>query len=886
MKIIRLAIVCLLTSLNFAYGQTISGIVKDSLGQSLPLVSIYIRDQSDILSYSSTDAKGHFNLIYSNIEHRTGLIIEASSIGFEKKSVAYDPKQRIYNFILKTSFNQLQTVVVKDNRPRLKVKGDTTTYSVADFESKGDRVIGDVLKKLPGIEVTQDGKIYYNGKSISNFYIDGDNLLDDKYNVATRSIPKGIVDKIQVLENNQPIKMLRNKIRSNDVALNLTIKDSARIRLIGQETIGGGTPSKYYADINAMMFKKQYKAINYIKANNVGYDLLNDVFSQNLVDYLNQVDNPKPPALLSLGSSQNPMLPLNRYLMNNSGIANLNNLFNVNKSLQVKTNLYYLKHKQKLNYLSINETHLPNDTIRFSEKQSNWLNQDYLHGQLTILNDAENSYFKNTLVFNKIINKSHSLLSSNNLPLDQRLRTNVYDLSEELSYLKTLNSNNVLELYGFINSFKTPESRVIEPGINQGLFNNDIKYDQLVQDVVLPTTSLNTFASLKVLNGLIKQSFKAGYSMQSQRLQTSLSIVQLNLESLPAFDSSLNSLTWLKQRAYLESQFELSRGKFTAVLKLPISYQSINYKDPKYSLNSAIKRWLTYPSVFLKLPTGLENFISLNYDFKNEYGTIDNVYRGYILTDYRSLQAFDSPLKEEKINTISIGYNFRKSIELLFATLSLDFKSTKSNQIKTSIISDNFTKTIVLPYDNNTKEYGANFRLSKYVFFLKSTMSAGGSFRILQTNFIQNNILLPYETYIPNVFFNTETKFSEKFSLSYRGSLSFIKTELKGDIQSTSVNIFQQNASLGYYPIDNLFFSFSDDFYHNSQRNGNTLNYNFVDANVRYKIRKSGIEIELDGKNLVNIKNYTLLNISANSFTSSRFVLPGRIVLAKVVFNL
>jgi hypothetical protein len=72
----------------------------------------------------------------------------------------------------------------------LRVHGDTTDYKVSDFSSPQDRVIGDVIKKLPGIDVAKDGKISYNGKSISGVYIGGDNLLDDKYNIATNSYPQ------------------------------------------------------------------------------------------------------------------------------------------------------------------------------------------------------------------------------------------------------------------------------------------------------------------------------------------------------------------------------------------------------------------------------------------------------------------------------------------------------------------------------------------------------------------------------------------------------------------------------------------------------------------------------------------------------------------------
>jgi len=139
---------------------------------------------------------------------------------------------------------------LKNKRPFLRTTGDTLSYKVSDFSNPQDRVIGDVIKKLPGIDVAKDGKISYNGKAISNLYIGGDNLLDDKYNIATNNIPNGVVDQVQVLQNNQPIKMLRDKVVSDDVALNLTIKKDARLQTVGQETVGAGLPGSYYADLN------------------------------------------------------------------------------------------------------------------------------------------------------------------------------------------------------------------------------------------------------------------------------------------------------------------------------------------------------------------------------------------------------------------------------------------------------------------------------------------------------------------------------------------------------------------------------------------------------------------------------------------------------------
>ncbi len=93
------------------------------------------------------------------------------------------------DFVLQASVNQLQAVVIKSSRPVLRVNGDTLSYNVSDFSNPQDRTIGEVIKKLPGITVAADGTISYNNKPISTVYIGGDNLLDDKYSIATNLHP-------------------------------------------------------------------------------------------------------------------------------------------------------------------------------------------------------------------------------------------------------------------------------------------------------------------------------------------------------------------------------------------------------------------------------------------------------------------------------------------------------------------------------------------------------------------------------------------------------------------------------------------------------------------------------------------------------------------------
>ena len=80
----------------------------------------------------------------------------------------------------------------------------------SSFVDVTDKSIGDVLKKLPGIQVLSTGQILYQNKAISKFYIEGLDMLRGKYGIATHNIDVSKVATVQVLENHQPIKALRD----------------------------------------------------------------------------------------------------------------------------------------------------------------------------------------------------------------------------------------------------------------------------------------------------------------------------------------------------------------------------------------------------------------------------------------------------------------------------------------------------------------------------------------------------------------------------------------------------------------------------------------------------------------------------------------------------
>src|SRR5690606_3209715 len=109
------------------------------------------------------------------------------------------------------------------------IKGDTIVYNADSFTSGTERKLEDVLKKLPGVEVDDDGNITVEGKGVSKLMVEGKDFLDGDTKLEVKNIPANAVDKVQVLRNYNEVDQLRSVTDNQDnLAMNIKLKDGKR----------------------------------------------------------------------------------------------------------------------------------------------------------------------------------------------------------------------------------------------------------------------------------------------------------------------------------------------------------------------------------------------------------------------------------------------------------------------------------------------------------------------------------------------------------------------------------------------------------------------------------------------------------------------------------
>lgn len=235
---------------------TFSGTVKDAdEKKAMSGISITIKPKgaTAILNYALTDERGKFTLSFKSSSD--SVLVTISGMSIKKQSIIHENKDKTLNITVVYERIVLKEMTVKP--PKIRRLDDTLNYDVDQFASKSDRTIGEVLRRMPGIKVAENGSISYNGKPINRFYIDNQDMLEGRYGVATNNVEAKDVATVQVMENHQPIKALKGKEFREEGAINLKLKDNAKNVLVANAQVGiGAAPLLWNNEAFGMYFGK------------------------------------------------------------------------------------------------------------------------------------------------------------------------------------------------------------------------------------------------------------------------------------------------------------------------------------------------------------------------------------------------------------------------------------------------------------------------------------------------------------------------------------------------------------------------------------------------------------------------------------------------------
>tara|TARA_R100001369_G_scaffold82082_2_gene113608 strand:- start:2757 stop:5522 length:2766 start_codon:yes stop_codon:yes gene_type:complete len=273
-------------SLSFSQDFVLSGKIVDAITQApLEASTIYVESVKDsaLVSYTVSDQKGVFELEGDTSLKEVNVFFSYNGYKPHYIKVKLESQVDLGKVQLEEQAQELEGVLIVGDRVPITIKKDTLEFNADSFKTKPDANVEDVLKKLPGVEVDSDGKITVNGKEVDQVLVNGQVFFSNDPKVATKSLPKDIISKIQISDTKTKEQEFSGEEGEGETkTINLTIKEDKNKGYMGRMAAGYGTDERYQLNglLNYFSNKKRLSFIassNNINNSGFSYDEIYDM---------------------------------------------------------------------------------------------------------------------------------------------------------------------------------------------------------------------------------------------------------------------------------------------------------------------------------------------------------------------------------------------------------------------------------------------------------------------------------------------------------------------------------------------------------------------------------------------------------------------------------
>lgn len=246
---------------------TMKGTVVDSAGTGLPeaTVMLLMPKDSSLVNFGRTTKQGTFE--FKNLK-RVPYLLKVTYVGYlpyQKHVIPNDGDVTDLGIEKMEYMDQaLYEVVIKAFRAPMSIRGDTIEYDPKSFKVPPGANVEDLIRRLPGLQVDQDGNIKAQGESVKRVTVDGKRFFGDDVKAATKNLPAEAISKVQVFnDKTEQSRITGVDDGKHEKTLNLQLKDSHKKGGFGKVTAGIGTDKRLEGKINYNRFneKNQFSVI-------------------------------------------------------------------------------------------------------------------------------------------------------------------------------------------------------------------------------------------------------------------------------------------------------------------------------------------------------------------------------------------------------------------------------------------------------------------------------------------------------------------------------------------------------------------------------------------------------------------------------------------------
>ena len=856
--------------------KTITGVVRDDTGQ--PLRAVMVRPYSNGRAgrHVLTDKNGNFRItIASPDELPTSLLV--NKIGYEKESISVSAPYQPLEITLHKVATTLKEVTVA--APEVRLRGDTVSYLLSAFVSSGDISLKDALKKIPGIEVDKSGKISYNGKDISNFYIEGMDLLGGKYDVATTNIPSSYVNAIEVISNHHDLKIDRGTF-SDNVALNVRLKKQAMFRPTGTYTLGSGlgSPFPWEASGAAMMFRGDFQSILTLK----GTDIEEFSERENVRYYQLRSSRLRDLAALAMPKLTASSAPLNRnrWIEPIDAGASLNFINKLSEETTLRTNMYYYYRQTKYE-LSDSKLYFDGeddvDITQISDPNTK-LHTASVSNEYKVNSDGHNidnefkgetSFTTNTLP----VSTTNSTIAQYQKMTNFNLHDNFYWRWKRGAWRYTLSGSLEVDASPKVslNISDKHTGKDVESETSSVLISQNGRSTSFAGSLSFsPTIALgNSFLSLptefRYTNEKLLTNLTQGVIMQAEHTHNKLYGRTFNVLVEPSY--------------HLTTPYE----RFALNVSIPLELKSIDYRNKgTAAISSTGVRFLTSPAIFMKYTLSSKSAFIFNSSYSRKIGDLLDFMTAPVMTDYMSATYGSGLLSKDNSFSATLLYDFKLPLSMWFVNTQVSYRKTNSNLEADQNVSEGLIVTAKALKPNSSETISVHGAITKNIRSIKTKISFGGSYNHSINSVTQNDMPVKVAGDVTTLGLTLSCKPINWLELYYQGEFSNTTTNYLQ--RRRSYKIFDHDVSLSFYPSENWQIRFSTAITDREIEPKHYKKSNLFDIYAVYKYKKFRFSLRM--RNILNCRSYSYTIFSGLDRFSYDYSLRGRQLIAKVSFTL
>jgi len=845
-------IICILTFLlmtcsAFAQKEVTGRLTDKQTGEALVGANVMVKNaEGKLVKFATTREDGTFLIKLS--AWSKGMTIHVSMVGMKTYTAPLSEEMKKLDIRMEEDTQELKEVIVKAGR--IRESGDTVTYRVSGFAQKQDRSIGDVLQRMPGIDVASNGKIQYQGVDINKFYIEGSDLLEGKYGIATNGISHDAIGAVEVLENHQPMQVLSGLSFSDQAAINLKLKDKAKATWLLNGHIGGGWSNQpkeglWNGEAFLMAVMANYQTITTVKSNNTGMDLRNQV-----IDFLSGGRGTNLGDYFSVQLPSTPNLSRDRTTFNRSWMLSSSHLWKVKKG-EMKAQIDYYNHRATASSASTSTYYLDNREKMIHESREGTEHGKQLTGKFIIEANEKTHYLNNTLQTELNWDDIRTSMTGT-LPNSQYAKMPDYYVANRLQVIKRFGGKHLVT-FSSVNEWESKPQRLSVE------YPDESRFSQRISNHAFYTNERASYGF-----------YLKGFNLSLEGgIQGYLRDMESNLEDA-INGNTIGDVTTNYLSLYASPKLEYAFKKVELTLQYPFNYTLYKFNgrignQSEYFHSPLLKvRWSPNPRFSVTVTGGLGRSPM----------SLQNIHDEAILSDYRTFTQGVEDFYTNSRKQVSGRVQYRDTPRGFFANAIL-IKSWSNTPYKTTQhFVDDFIFHSYEASPSRSQSLNIMGNVSKTLDFMRGSIAVNGGYSRMANNMVSENVPTLYHNTTWNLGGRINGSLSNYVYWSYNIKYSNSQLSMNRE-EMQNLDRYTHSFSLNISPIDVLSWETEGEYYRNEVAEGNYKNLFLLDTKLTWQISKR-MELMASVNNLFNRKEYTYTTYNNLSSIESTRYLRGR----------